>query len=68
MEGGRLLLRDGIANAIEERDEESEIDCSRHFRSVFQVQIGKGGQKLLDGLVRKVGGQQQFRLYRHIGL
>ena len=48
--GGGLLLGDGIADAIDEREEECQIDGPRDLGSMSEVEIRQGRYELFDGL------------------
>lgn len=50
---GGFLLGDGIADAVDERNEEGEVDCARDARAVGQVER----REVIDGGL-EVGGRE----------
>ena len=46
---GRLLFRNGIADAVHESDEECEVNSSRDARSVLEVESGEVVEEGFEG-------------------
>ena len=57
-----LLLRDSIADAVDECNKEGKVDCARYLGAVLQVDRGKLGDELLHGAT----GGKQLRLCCHV--
>lgn len=66
---GGLLLGDGIAHAVDERDEQSEVDGARDAGSVGEVEGGEVGDDCADCAIAlagvREGGEEELGLGSH---
>lgn len=60
-----FLLRNSISNPVYQGEEEGQVDGSRDFGAVAEVEIGEGGDELFDGFLRGGRGVEEFGLDGH---
>lgn len=66
-DGGSFLFGDGIAEAVDESEEEGQVDGSGDLGAVGEVEGRQLGDDLLERLFRDRGGREEFGWGDHDG-